>query len=231
MNRTFERIVIAVPDLEQANTQYAALLGVEPREVLSADGGAASWWPLRNSTIELVQRAVEKPAIQGFVLDKGNEGSNNGAIANSLGLDMRYGDGRATAQMKGQAEVTANALAVDHIVLRTNDAQACIDLFGVEMRIRLALDKTVPEWGGRMLFFRTGKLTLEVIASDDHKGPSRFWGIAYQCTDLAKVVGRMKDRNVAVSDIRDGRKPGTIVSTVKSHCLDIPTLLIEPVAA
>jgi hypothetical protein len=32
---------------------------------------------------------------------------------------------------------------------------------------------------------------------------------------------------VEISNIRDGRKPGTRVCTAKSHTLGVPTLLIE----
>jgi hypothetical protein len=39
----------------------------------------------------------------------------------------------------------------------------------------------------------------------------------------------LAQRGVTLSGIREGRKPGTRVATVKSHCLGIPTLLIEPV--
>lgn len=81
-----------------------------------------------------------------------------------------------------------------------------------------------------MLFFRTGKLTLEVIEPVADK-PSRdaFWGIAYRCDDLELTRRQLTGRGVAVSAIRQGRKPGTRVMTVKSHCLDIPTLLLEAV--
>jgi hypothetical protein len=120
-------------------------------------------------------------------------------------------------------------LSVDHVVLRTDDAQACIELFAGELGIRLALDKSAPTWGGRMLFFRAGKLTLEVIesAADAASGNS-FWGLAYQCQDLAGLIHTLGGRGVAVSAMREGRKPGTVVATLKSHHLDIPTLLIQP---
>ena len=113
--------------------------------------------------------------------------------------------------------------------MRTGDAQACIDLFAEELGLRLALDKTVPAWGGRMLFFRTAKLTLEVIAADQEQHHSDyFWGIAYQCADLLRLSQNLQERGVALSEIRDGRKPGTRVATLKSHCLGIPTLLVQP---
>jgi hypothetical protein len=95
--------------------------------------------------------------------------------------------------------------------------------------IRLALDQTVPEWGGRMLFFRAGKLTLEVIDSgSDGPGQDYFWGIAYQCPDIVEIAGQLAERGVELSELRAGRKPGSRVATLKSHNLGIPTLLLEP---
>ena len=35
-------------------------------------------------------------------------------------------------------------------------------------------------------------------------------------------------RGVSLSGIRPGRKPGSLVATVKSHCLGIPTLFLQP---
>ena len=55
-----------------------------------------------------------------------------------------------------------------------------------------------------------------------------LWGVALQCPDLAGAVSEIRGRGVTVSDIREGRKAGTRVATVKSHCLGIPTLLIGP---
>ena len=119
---------------------------------------------------------------------------------------------------------------VDHIVLYTNDGDACIEAFGEPgLGVRLALDKTVPEWGGRMLFFRAGKLTLEVIQPNKGlQGDDYFWGIAYQVEDLQAFLQRAHADGVQTSEIRKGRKPGTRVATIKSHHLGIPTLLVEP---
>ena len=54
-----------------------------------------------------------------------------------------------------------------------------------------------------------------------------FWGLAWSVSDLKAVHRRLTDVGVEVSNIRDGRKPRTIVCTVKSHTRGVPTLLIE----
>ncbi len=42
------------------------------------------------------------------------------------------------------------------------------------------------------------------------------------------MAARLRAAGVSLSELRKGRKPGTRVATVKSHCLGLPTLLLEP---
>ena len=145
------------------------------------------------------------------------------------GLDLSVVSERKVAA----AATTATGIcAVDHIVLMTRDSDACIRLFGENgFGMRLALDQLVPEWGGRMLFFRCGKMTLEVIHNlDDPPRQDFFWGITYLCEDLDASLSGFDKVGVAHSPVREGRKPGTRVASMKSHNLGIPTLLIEPAA-
>jgi catechol 2,3-dioxygenase-like lactoylglutathione lyase family enzyme len=230
MSIAFDRIVLAVPDLPAACAQYQRLFGLPPVSSDTAQGEPAAWWGLSNTVIELVQGAVSQPRLRGIVFSAPDTEQGEIPVKNSLGIDLRLGDGRRTADFRRQHPAAQLLdLAVDHVVLRTVDAQACIDLFRDELGIRLALDKTAPAWGGRMLFFRAGKLTLEVIATDsDSTTGNTFWGLAYQCPDLAGLSHTLAGRGVAVSSVREGRKPGTRVATLHSHCLDIPTLLLQP---
>ena len=227
MVRRFDRISLAVPDVSQAAAQYEQFLGL-PGHV-PPEMPTAIWWDLSNTVIELLEADVEKPRIEGVTFDCLATERGERILPNALGLQVRGCDGRATAALRVRpAAVQATDMSVDHLVLRTNSAEACIAFFSQELGIRLALDKTVPEWGGRMLFFRTGGLTLEVIESNDKAHGNAFWGLAYQCPDLEHTATALAARGVAISEVRAGRKPGTSVATVKSHCLGIPTLLIQP---
>jgi catechol 2,3-dioxygenase-like lactoylglutathione lyase family enzyme len=224
--RRFDRISLAVPDVAQAAAQYQQLFGLPG--YVPPGSPAVAWWDLSNTVIELVEADVERPYIKAIIFNCPALAHDERSLPNSLGLEIRGCDGRATAQLRGRQELAAPAgLSVDHLVLRSNSAQRCLAFFEQELGMRLALDKTVPEWGGRMLFFRCGGLTLEVIEST-RQPRNAFWGLAYQCRDLAQMVTDLHERGVAVSALREGRKPGTRVATVKSHCLDIPTLLLEP---
>jgi catechol 2,3-dioxygenase-like lactoylglutathione lyase family enzyme len=227
MVNTFDRIVIAVPDLQAAVGEYRQLLGAPlPQE--ARDKPPSAWFALPNTVIELVQSSGDTAVINGIVFGSETSSVGDELVENSLGLDIRLCSGASTSGARArQSDIEVGDFRVDHLVLRTTSAADCIDLFGRQLGIRLALDQSVPEWGGRMLFFRTGKLTLEVIESQREETPEDyFWGIAYQCADLEQTAARLTARGVVLSEIRAGRKPGSVVATLKSHCLGIPTLLI-----
>lgn len=225
----FERIIVAVPRLAEAVANYRLLLGLEPANI-EGERPPRAWFELPNTIIELVESAGEESRLQGIVFGAAGAGIRDEPVANTRGLDIRLCDPAGGAPLRGQAgEPALGGLRVDHLVLRTSDAADCIELFGRRLGIRLALDKTVPEWGGRMLFFRAGKLTLEVIeAVQESPAADHFWGIAFQCGDLQRTALDLAGRGVTLSGIRPGRKPGSLVATVKSHCLGIPTLFIQP---
>ncbi|MCH1567868.1 MAG: VOC family protein [Alphaproteobacteria bacterium] len=117
--------------------------------------------------------------------------------------------------------------AVDHVVVQTKSADAAKKFYGDQLGIRLALEHDVPDWGGTQLFFRTNSMSVEVIASDKTGDDDNLWGLALKTDDIVVTQKRLSYAGIKVSDVRDGRKPGTKVCTIKSHVMDVPTLLIE----
>ena len=223
----FDRIVLGVPDLDQAVEQYGVLLGARPHRCEDRPGVA--WLGLPNTVVELRETAPEPGAIRGLVMSDPGGAVETEPVANPMALDLWVCDGSRTARFRDRyPDAQVRDLLVDHLVLRTASARDCVEVFSEQLGIRLALDRTVPEWGGRMLFFRTGKMTLEVIEPDTvPEGGDHFWGIAYQCRDIDGKVTALSEAGVTLSEVRAGSKPGTRVATVKSHCLGIPTLLIS----
>ena len=118
---------------------------------------------------------------------------------------------------------------LDHIVINSNDPDGLIELYRDTYGIRLALDQYVEKWGGRMLFFRTNQTTIEAIGinNDADKPIDKAWGLAWTTKDIKKMHARLVSEGVKISDVKDGRKPNTLVATIKSHTCNIPTLLIE----
>ncbi len=117
---------------------------------------------------------------------------------------------------------------MDHIVIKSNDPDGLVELYRDKYGIRLALDQFVEQWGGRMLFFRTNHTTIEAIGIKKEGSPEDFlWGLAWTTKDIKKTHKRLINAGVNITDIKDGRKPKTLVATIKSHCSEVPTLLIE----
>ena len=116
---------------------------------------------------------------------------------------------------------------VDHVVVKTQSAEAAKTFYGEQLGIRLALEQDVPEWGGTQLFFRASSMSIEVISSEKAPEQDELWGLALKTNDIEATHARLSEHGVEISDIRDGRKPGTRVCTAKSHTLGVPTLLIE----
>jgi catechol 2,3-dioxygenase-like lactoylglutathione lyase family enzyme len=129
------------------------------------------------------------------------------------------------------AESTVHAL--DHVVVMSADLDAARALYGDGLGLRLALDRRFEARGTRILFFRVGGVTVEVAGpmdgGPDPDAPDRLWGLAYQVGDVAAAAKRIALAGFDVSELRDGRKPGTRVCTVRDGTAGVPTLLIEPV--
>ena len=90
------------------------------------------------------------------------------------------------------------------------------------------MDQTVEKWGGRMLFFRLNKTTIEVIAKkDENKIEDKLWGLAWDVEDIKKTHSRLCNEGFEITPVKEGRKPNTLVATVKSDVYNIPTLLIQ----
>ena len=231
MTTLIDRIVIAVPDIVVAQREYQLLLGVDAFAMGDPGGEPRAWLALPNAIIELRQQSVSQAALSGLVFSNSRSDQFDSPLNNPFNLPLEICGGQQTRKFRIDHPGACSTLKVDHIVLRTLDGDACAEFFGGQLGIRLALDKTVPQWGGRMLFFRTGKLTLEVIqAEKDKPEKDYFWGIALQCDNLEVTSDRLIEHGVELSSLRQGRKDGTRVATVKSHALGIPTLLIEPAA-
>jgi catechol 2,3-dioxygenase-like lactoylglutathione lyase family enzyme len=129
-----------------------------------------------------------------------------------------------------QGDESAAVAGLDHIVIRTPDADAAIALYRDRLGIRLALDRPFPERGTRLSFLRIAGVTLELASRIGARaeGSDALWGIAYQVTDPRAARERVAAAGFDVSELRRGNKAGTSVCTVRSETCGVPTLLIGP---
>lgn len=132
---------------------------------------------------------------------------------------------QAAALSAGTAPAPDACDALDHIVVRTADPDAAVALYGKGLGIRLALDRVLGTT--RMLFFRIGGVTLEVVHDPSLGDSDVCYGAAYRARDLDAAHARLQRAGFDTSDPRDGRKPGTRVLTIRNAPAGIPTLLLR----
>jgi catechol 2,3-dioxygenase-like lactoylglutathione lyase family enzyme len=124
--------------------------------------------------------------------------------------------------------------SLDHVVVRTANADRAVANFGGRLGLDLRLDRSNEAWGARQLFFKAGDTVVEFGASlkapvtDE---PDSFGGLAWRMTDGEATHARLAAAGFDVSELRTGRKPGTHVFTVRDAPGGVPTILLsaEPV--
>jgi catechol 2,3-dioxygenase-like lactoylglutathione lyase family enzyme len=124
--------------------------------------------------------------------------------------------------------------ALDHVVVNTANPDRAAAFYGARLGLRLALDRSNPDWDMRLMFFRTGGLTVELahkISAGIGNQPDKLWGLSWNVPDLEAAHARLMSQNIAVTSIRAGRRAGTRVFSVREGTMNVPTLFISDKAA
>jgi len=120
--------------------------------------------------------------------------------------------------------------ALAHVVINTANPDRAVATFGARLGLRLALDRSNPDWDMRLMFFRVGGITVELahkISAGPGNQPDKLWGLTWIAADIAAAHERLLSANFAVTSIRSGRRTGTKVFTVRDGTMGVPTLVIS----
>ncbi len=101
--------------------------------------------------------------------------------------------------------------ALDHVVIRTPNPERAVAFYAGRLGLDLRLDRSNPEWGSRLLFFRCGDLVVEIahdLKAGVSDGPDQLWGLSWRTPDIAKANARLKAAGVDVSPPRTGAPAG-----------------------
>ena len=118
---------------------------------------------------------------------------------------------------------------LDHVVITTEDSDRAAALYGARLGLDLALDRSHHDWG-QLMFFRCGDLIVEVVRRPVAGGDSqhdRLWGLSWRVADIDATRARLIASGLDVTEVRNGRKPGTRIMTVRSGTCGIQTVLLE----
>lgn len=183
-------------------------------------------WALGFATpdLEAATRLVER---RGLPISERVAGANLIDPAATAGLQIILTDKpRPTPTSTDPAAVAA----LDHVVVTTPNPDRTLALYGAKLGLDLRLDRSNPAWGARQMFFACGGAVVEIGASlkaPVSDGPDRFGGLAWRVTDASAARARVAAAGFDVSEVRQGRKPGTEVFTLRSGVPAAPALLIS----
>ena len=137
---------------------------------------------------------------------------------------------RAAPSPLAGADEAAAISALDHVVMRTPNPERAIAFYAGRLGLDLRLDRSNPDWGSRLLFFRCGDLVVE-IAHDLKKGvsdgPDQLWGLSWRTPDIAKAQRAAEGgRHRRLGAARRPAAGHARSSRCSSHTEGVPTLVI-----
>lgn len=188
---------------------FATSALAETRRVLERRGVASS--DAHSGTSILAQSATHGPNLQLI--------EQQSAIA-----QPRFG---------GRDNANGEPIGLDHVVVTTAQPERAIALYGAKLGLEMKLDRTNPDWGSRLIFFRCGDSIVEIahsLKTIDSTTPDKIWGVTWRVADIERAALRIANAGFAISEIRSGRKPGTRVCTVRDAPANVPTLLLEKIS-
>jgi catechol 2,3-dioxygenase-like lactoylglutathione lyase family enzyme len=217
--------------------------GVRARLEKQGEGPSAIAW--RVSDLDEAVRRLSRRAIAFGEPGVTRSTADDGAVrdwryaearaSTTRGLQMMLIEGAPTPWPVSPAIVEeADAVAgVDHIVVRSQDADGAVALYGGRLGLDLRLDRANEAWGARQLFFACADMVVE-IGSPYQPDPTRagdrdsLGGLAWRVADPHAAQARLAAAGIDVSEVRKGRKPGTEVFTVRAGVPGAPYLMIKP---
>ncbi len=244
----FQEVRLAAVDLAGATSVAVALFGAP---VDRSSDAALSRWRLTNLELVLVPAvSAEAAGLVGLVL-RTDSLSDAGRLLERRGVEvaMCERDGAAALRLdtdvwgglpmflaengaeENQAPGGDGALhSLDHLVVRTANPDRAAAFFGARLGLDLRLDRANPTWRSRLLFFRCGDAVVEIAADPAAPiadAPDQFGGLAWRATDPDAARNRLATAGLDVSEVRDGRKPGSRVFTLRRGLPGGPSLVIS----
>jgi catechol 2,3-dioxygenase-like lactoylglutathione lyase family enzyme len=171
---------------------------------------------------QLLERRGVATTMNGSMLRLSTAASHGAPIA----LVERTGQPAPSLATVDEASAISS---LDHVVVRTPNPERAVAFYAGRLGLDLRLDRSNPEWGSRLLFFRCGDLVVEIahdLKAGVSDGPDQLWGLSWRTPDIAKANARLKAAGVDVSAPRTGRRPGSQVFSVNSHTEGVPTIVI-----
>jgi catechol 2,3-dioxygenase-like lactoylglutathione lyase family enzyme len=206
------------------------------RQLLTSRGEGLYALAFATDDAEQCSKALRERGVRAAPPESGEARGSDGALRSYRTVEL---SARATrgvnvlaverwdaSALRGPAPASAAAVyALDHVVVRTAQPEAAVALYGQGLGVRLALDRVFKLT--RMLFFRIGGVTLEVVEDAASVESDQLWGVAYRVRDIDAAHLQLTEAGFAPSPVRDGNKPGTRVCSLREGTCGVPTLILR----
>ena len=209
------------------------------RKVIDANGEGLASICFATSDIARMHRRLERVALKPEpVAEVESSDAASGATLRwkrtRAATDLTRGVRMFFLELDGErphAKRTADSAVtgLDHVVVSTEDSERAAALYGARLGLDMALDRTHQDWG-QLMFFRCGDLIVEVVRRPVAGGDAnhdKLWGVTWRVDDIDAARSRLMAAGIEVSEVRNGRKPGTRVMSVRSGTCRVQTLLLE----
>jgi catechol 2,3-dioxygenase-like lactoylglutathione lyase family enzyme len=193
----------------------------------AADGDALSSMVFATRDLDKAARLLERRAVP-----SGRRGDRLGLAreaTHGVPIELCEYKEHATPSPLAGSDEASSISSLDHVVIRTPNPERAVAFYAGRLGLDLRLDRSNPDWGSRLLFFRCGDLVVEIahdLKAGVSDGPDQLWGLSWRTPDIAKANARLKAAGVDVSPPRPGRRPGSEVFSVNSHTEGVPTIVI-----
>ena len=251
----FDHVVIAVRDIAQGVAAYETLLGAKATAITTRDNVASALLVTANLAVELMAPVGQGAARLSAALDDGGEGIKSLVFATAsieklhtrcqrvclepeaiidredarsfrANTERTHGARLFFMQREAPLAPAAGVLGLDHVVIRTPDAERAAALYGARLGLDMRLDREVM--GRRLMFFRCGDAIVEIIHDATlADGRDKLWGLSWRVASANSERARLAGAGLNVSEVRPGAKPGTRVFTVRDQTCGVPTLMVE----
>lgn len=188
------------------------------------DGEGLKSLVFATTDIEQAHRRCERVGLAPAPIRKSEEAPASFRVNTDVAHGARIFLVQAESPGAASPDDDASVRGLDHVVVRTRDAERAAALYGARLGLDMRLDREVA--GRRLMFFRCGDAIVEV-AQDAAVEKDELWGLSWRVSNADAERARLAAAGLNVSEVRAGFKPGTRVFTVRDGTCGVPTLMLE----
>jgi catechol 2,3-dioxygenase-like lactoylglutathione lyase family enzyme len=122
---------------------------------------------------------------------------------------------------------------IDHVVIATTNPDRGAALFGARLGLDMRVNLKRPDWGAHLMFFKCGDAVIELVHrlgegdTSTDSSPDTFYGLSWRVKDATLTHARLSRAGFDLTEVKDGRRPGTKIFSVLNRTAGVPTVVLQ----